>query len=75
MLSSARNKDFKLGEPVRERKSLEEKSTEVVGVVLSERREEVVPRLFRCPVMDSTRVGGAIEEDKRTLRGIQKIVY
>jgi hypothetical protein len=54
--------DFKIGEPERERKSLEEKSIEVVGVVLSERREEVVRRLFRCPCMDSLRLGGGIVE-------------
>jgi hypothetical protein len=47
---------------------LEEKSIEVVGVVLSDRREEVMRRLFRCPCMDSARVGGAIGEDERALR-------
>jgi hypothetical protein len=57
-----------MGEPVRERKSLEEKSIEVVGVVLSERKEEVVRRLFRWPCMDSARVGGGIAENERMLR-------
>ena len=57
-----------MGEVVRERKSLEEKSIEVVGVVLSERSDEVVRRLFRCLCMDSARVGGAIAEDERMLR-------
>jgi hypothetical protein len=68
VVSSARNEDFRIGEMVRERKSLEEKSIEVVGVVLSERRDEVVRRLFRCPCMDSARVEGAIGEDERRLR-------
>jgi len=57
-----------MGEVVRERKSLDEKSIEVVGVVLSERREEVVRRLVRCPFMDSARVGGAIGECERALK-------
>jgi hypothetical protein len=37
-------------------------------VVLSERSDEVVRRLFRCLCMDSARVGGAIAEDERMLR-------
>lgn len=49
-----------MGEVERERKSLDEKSMLVLGVVVRVRREEVVWRLWRWDFMESVRVGGAI---------------
>lgn len=44
----------------RERKSLDEKSMLVLGLVVKVRREEVVWRLWRWDLIESVRVGGAI---------------